>query len=100
VSVRIVIEFDAADGRATVTTEPPQPGETAAATATLEAAAAAIDAGPPAGGAPLPGQAAAAAGRAVDAGPAPEAVGPEAVGPGTVAGSESVDGGSAHGEQA
>jgi hypothetical protein len=54
--VRIVIEFDAADGRATVTTEPhPQAEEVQPATA--------------------PGVFGAAVGMAVDAGPAPDAVG-------------------------
>lgn len=74
--VRIVIEFDAADGRATVTTEPHPHGEgmQAAATATgLVGAAEATDAGPPAAGTPLTGQTAALV--AVDAGPAPDAVG-------------------------
>jgi hypothetical protein len=75
VSVRIVIEFDAADGRATVTTEQHPQGEgMQATTATgLVGAAEATDAGPPAGGTPIPGQMAAVV--AVDAGPAPDAVG-------------------------
>jgi hypothetical protein len=75
VSVHIVIEFDAADGRATVATEPHSQGEgMQAATATgLVGAAEATDAGPPAGGTPLTGQTAAVV--AVDAGPAPDAVG-------------------------
>lgn len=70
--VRIVIEFDAAEGRATVTTEPHPQGEgLRAATATgLVGAAEATDAGPPAGGTPLTGQTAAV--MAVDAGPAPD----------------------------
>ena len=72
--VRIVIEFDAADGRATVTTEPHPQGEgMRAATATgLVGAAEATDAGPPAGGTLL-GRTAAVV--AVDAGPAPAAGG-------------------------
>ena len=74
-SVRIVIEFDAEDGRATVTTEPhPQgDGKQAAPATGLVGAAEATDAGPPAAGTPLTGQAAAVV--AVDAGPAPDAVG-------------------------
>lgn len=74
-SVRIVIEFDAADGRATVTTEPHPQGEGMQAdTATeLVGAAEATDAGPPAGGTSLTGQTAAVV--AVDAGPAPDAAG-------------------------
>jgi hypothetical protein len=73
--VRIVIEFDAADGRATVTTEPHPQGEgMQAVTATGSVGAAeATDAGPPAEGTPLTGRAAAVV--AVDAGPAPDAVG-------------------------
>jgi hypothetical protein len=75
--VRIVIEFDAADGRATVTTEPhPQAGGVQPATAPgMLGVADATDAGPPAEGTPLTGQSAAAMGMAVDAGPAPDAVG-------------------------
>jgi hypothetical protein len=74
--VRIAIEFDAADGRATVTTEPhPQSEGLQPATAPgMLGVAEATDAGPPAGGTPLTGQSA-AAGMAVDAGPAPDAVG-------------------------
>ena len=84
--MRIVIEFDAADGRATVTTEPQLQAEgMQPATAT--------DAGPPADGAPLTGQVAAAVGVAVDAGRAPDAVG-------AIAGSEGVDAGAADGEHA
>lgn len=73
-SVRIVIEFDTADGRATVTTEPHPQGEgMQGATATgLVGAAEATDAGPPAAGTPLTGR---TAGVAVDAGPAPDAGG-------------------------
>ncbi|HEY6416534.1 MAG TPA: hypothetical protein VIX41_09865 [Acidimicrobiales bacterium] len=73
--MRIVIEFNAADGRATVTTEPHPQGEgMQAATATgLVGAAEATDAGPPAEGMPLAGRAAAVV--AVDAGPAPDAGG-------------------------
>jgi hypothetical protein len=97
VPVRIVIEFDAADGRATVTTEPQAQGEgvqptTAAGTL---GAAAATDAGPPAEGTPLTGAAPAAVGKAVDAGPAPDAVGP-----GAAAGGEGVDAGAANEEHA
>jgi len=75
--VRIVIEFDAADGRATVTTEPhPQSEGLQPATAPgMLGVAGATDAGPPAEGTPLTGQSAAAVGMAVDAGPAPDAVG-------------------------
>jgi hypothetical protein len=92
--VRIVIEFDAADGRATVTTEPQLQGEgMQPATATGILAAAATDAGPPAEGMPLTGEAAAAVGMAVDAGAAPDAVGAA-----PVAGSEGVDAGAADGE--
>jgi hypothetical protein len=92
--VRIVIEFDAADGRATVTTEPQLQGEgMQPATATGILGAAATDAGPPAEGMPLTGEAAAAVGMAVDAGAAPDAVGAA-----TVAGSEGVDAGAADGE--
>ena len=58
-------------------------------------AAEATDAGPPAEGTPLTGQAAAAVGMAVDAGPAPDAVGA-----GAVAGSEGTDAGAADGEHA
>jgi hypothetical protein len=74
-SVRIVIEFDAADGRATVTTEPHQPGEAMQAVTAAGSAgvAGATDAGPPAEGMPLIGRAADVV--AVDAGPAPDAVG-------------------------
>jgi hypothetical protein len=72
VPVRIVIEFDAADGRATVTTEPHPQGEGIQATG-LVGATEATDAGPPAGGTALTGQTAALV--AVDAGPAPDAVG-------------------------
>jgi len=71
--VRIVIELDTADGRATVTTEP-HPQEVASPSATppgAPAAAEATDAGPPADGMPLTGQAPVARGEAVDAGPAP-----------------------------
>jgi hypothetical protein len=73
--VRIVIEFDAADGRATVTTEPHPPGEAvqAVTVAGSVGAAEATDAGPPAEGMPLAGRAAAVV--AVDAGPAPDAIG-------------------------
>ena len=86
--MRIVIEFDAADGRATVTTEPQLQAEgMQPATAT--------DAGPPADGAPLTGQAPAAVGMAVDAGQAPDAVGA-----GAVADSEGTDAGAADGEHA
>jgi hypothetical protein len=97
VAVRIVIEFDAADGRATVTTEPHPLGEgMRLATATGSVAAAeATDAGPPAEGTPLTAQATLAVGMAVDAGPAPDAAGARAV-----AGSEDVDAGAADGEQA
>jgi hypothetical protein len=90
--VRIVIEFDATDGRATVTTEPQlqaQGMQPATGTETLRAAAA-TDAGPPADGTPLTGRAAAAVGMAVDAGQAPDAVGA-----GAVAGSEGTDAGAA-----
>ena len=75
--MRIVIEFDAADGRATVTTEPhPRSEGLQPATAPgMLGVADATDAGPPAGGTPLTGQSAAAVGMAVDAGPAPDAVG-------------------------
>jgi hypothetical protein len=88
--VRIVIEFDAADGRATVTTEPPEgAGPSPARAPGTLGVVEATDAGPPADGTPLTGQAAAASGgAAVDAGPAPSAVGA-----GNVAGSE--DGGAA-----
>ena len=60
--MRIVIEFDAADGRATVTTEPQLQGQgmQAAAATGLVGAAEATDAGPPAEGTPLTGRAAAA----------------------------------------
>jgi hypothetical protein len=93
--VRIVIEFDAVDGRATITTEPhPQGGgmRPAGATGSVRAAEA-TDAGPPAEGTSLTGQATAAVGVAVDAGPAPDAVGA-----GVVAGREGVDAGAADGE--
>jgi hypothetical protein len=72
--VRIVIEFDAANGRATVTTEPhPQGDGMPAVTATGPVGSAeATDAGPPAEGTPMTGRAAAVV--AVDAGPAPDAV--------------------------
>lgn len=75
--MRIVIEFDAADGRATVTTEPHrQSGGLQPATAPgMLGVAEATDAGPPAEGTPLTGQSAAAVGMAVDAGPAPDAAG-------------------------
>jgi hypothetical protein len=75
--VRIVIEFDAADGRATVTTEPhPQSeGVQPATTPGMLGVAGATDAGPPAEGTPLTGQSAATVGMAVDAGPAPDVVG-------------------------
>jgi hypothetical protein len=75
--VRIVIEFDAADGRATVTTEPhPQSEGLQPATALgMLGVAEATDAGPPAEGTPLTGQSAAAVGMAVDAGPARDAAG-------------------------
>jgi hypothetical protein len=75
--VRIVIEFDAADGRATVTTEPhPQSeGVQPATTPGMLGVAGATDAGPPAEGTPLMGQSAATVGMAVDAGPAPDVVG-------------------------
>lgn len=74
--MRIVIEFDAADGRATVTTEPhPQAEGVQPATAPgMLGVADATDAGPPAEGTPLAGQSASAMGMAVDAGPAPDAV--------------------------
>jgi hypothetical protein len=90
--VRIVIEFDATDGRATVTTEPYPPGEdTQPATPTEPlGAAAATDAGPPAEGTLLTGHAAAAVGIPVDAGAAPDAVGA-----GAVVGSEGTDAGAA-----
>jgi hypothetical protein len=97
--VRIVIEFDAADGRATVTTEPHPQGEgmhLAAATG-LVGAAEATDAGPPAEGTPLTGQPAAAVGVAVDAGSAADAAG---AGAGVAAGSEGVDAGAADREHA
>ncbi len=92
--MRIVIEFDTADGRATATTEPhPQAGDTPLATvAGALGVAGATDAGPPADGMPLAGQAATASGEAVDAGPAPSAGGASAV-----AGSEK--GGDGHGQQ-
>jgi hypothetical protein len=95
--VRIVIEFDAADGRATVTTEPQLQGEgmQAAAATGLVGAAEATDAGPPAEGTPFTGHATAAMGMAVDAGPALDAAGA-----GTIAGREGVDAGAAHGENA
>jgi hypothetical protein len=72
--VRIVIEFDA-DGGATVTTEPHPQGEgmQALSAAGSVGPAEATDAGPPAEGTPLTGRAAAVL--AVDAGPAPDAVG-------------------------
>jgi hypothetical protein len=97
VAVRIVIEFDAADGRATLTTEPHSEGEgmQPATASRLPGAAEATDAGPPAEGTPLTGQAAAAAGVAVDAGSAPDAVGA-----GAVAGSEGTDAGAADGGHA
>ena len=93
--MRIVIELDAADGRATVTTEPQLQGDgMQPATATgMLGSAAATDAGPPAEGMPLTGEAAAAVGMAVDAGAAPDAVGAA-----PVAGSEGVDAGAADGE--
>jgi hypothetical protein len=74
--VRIVIEFDAADGRATVTTEPHPQSEVLppATDPGMLGVAGATDAGPPAEGTPLTGQSA-AVGMAVDAGPAPDAVG-------------------------
>ena len=83
--MRIVIELDTADGRATVTTEPHLQGVDAAfATASrVLGVAEATDAGPPADGTPLTGQAAATSGEAVDAGPAPSAGGA-----GTVVGSD------------
>ena len=83
--MRIVIEFDTADGRATVTTEPHPHGVDVALTSDFGALAVggATDAGPPADGAPLTGLAAAASGVAVDAGPAPRTGGA-----GAVAGSE------------
>jgi hypothetical protein len=79
--VRIVIEFDAADGRATVTTEPYPPDEDMqpATAPRVLGVTEATDAGPPAEGVPLAGQAAAAVGMAVDAGPAPDAAGAGAV---------------------
>jgi hypothetical protein len=81
--VRIVIEFDAADGRATVTTEPAEgAGASPAMAPGTLGVVEATDAGPPADGTPLTGQAAAAGG-AVDAGPAPSAIGSD-----DVAGSE------------
>jgi hypothetical protein len=75
--VRIVIEFDPADGRASVTTEPhPQGDGVQPATAPgMLGVAGATDAGPPAEGTPLTGQSAAAVGMAVDAGPAPDVAG-------------------------
>ena len=75
--MRIVIEFDAADGRATVTTEPhPQAEGVQPATAPgMLGVAGATDAGPPAEGTPLTGQSAEAVGMAVDAGLAPDGVG-------------------------
>jgi hypothetical protein len=93
--VRIVIEFDAADGRATVTTWPHGNGEAVqpATAIGLVGAAEVTDAGPPAQGTPLTGQAAAAVGTAVDAGPAPDAVGA-----GAVDASEGVDAGAVGGE--
>jgi hypothetical protein len=73
--VRIVIEFDAADGRATVTTEPAEgAGASPAMAPGTLGVVEATDAGPPADGTPLTGQAAAAGGAAVDAGPAPSAI--------------------------
>ncbi|MGH2475762.1 MAG: hypothetical protein ACRDIL_10895, partial [Candidatus Limnocylindrales bacterium] len=65
--MRIVIEFDAADGRATVTTEPQLQGQGMQADAAtgLVGAAEATDAGPPAEGTPPTGRAAAVV--AVDA---------------------------------
>jgi hypothetical protein len=97
VLVRIVIEFDAAYSRATVTTEPHPHGEgMQPGTATgLVGAAEATDAGPPAEGTTLTGQTAAGLVMAVDAGPAPDAVGA-----GVIAGSESVDAGAADREHA
>jgi hypothetical protein len=79
--VRIVIEVDIADGRATVTTEPhlqgvPLPTVTPPG---VLGVAKATDAGPPADGMPLTGQAAAASGAAVDAGPAPSIGGDGAI---------------------
>jgi hypothetical protein len=83
--VRIVIEFDTADGRATVTTEPHPHGVDVplASDSGALAVGGATDAGPPADGAPLTGSAAAASGVAVDAGPAPRTGGA-----GAIAGSE------------
>jgi hypothetical protein len=86
--VRIVIEVDIADGRATVTTEPhlqgvPLPPVTPPGALGV---AEATDAGPPADGMPLTGQAAAASGEAVDAGPAPS------TGGGATAGNEGAAG--------
>ena len=79
--MRIVIEFDTTDGRATVTTEPhPQgAGMTPEMAAGALGVAEATDAGPPADGSPLTGQAPAASGEAVDAGPAPSVGGASAV---------------------
>jgi hypothetical protein len=90
VPVRIVIELDTADGRATVTTEPHLQGvDLPPVTPTgVLGVADATDAGPPAEGTPLTGQAAAASGEAVEAGPAPSAGGA-----GAVAGSEEGGGG-------
>jgi hypothetical protein len=95
--VRIVIEFDTADGRATVTTEPQLQGEgmqVAAATGSVGAAEA-TDAGPPAEGMSLIGQATVAMRMAVDAGPALDAGGA-----GAIAGREGVDAGAADREHA
>ena len=73
--MRIVIAFDTADGRATVTTEPDPQGEGTPPTTAAGrlGMAEATDAGPPADGMPLTAQAAAPSGEAVDAGPAPGA---------------------------
>ncbi|MGH9227878.1 MAG: hypothetical protein ACRD07_03950 [Acidimicrobiales bacterium] len=75
--MRIVIELDTADGRATVTTEPHLQGvdATFVTPSGMLAVAEATDAGPPADGTPSTGKAAATRGEAVDAGPAPTAGG-------------------------
>jgi hypothetical protein len=89
--VRIVIEFDTADGRATVTTDPDLRGVDVAPSGP-PGVSEATDAGPPAEGTPLTGRAAPASGKAVDAGPAPSTGGA-----GAAAGSE--EGGDGDGGQ-
>lgn len=87
--MRIVIELDTVEGRATVTTEPdPQGLALSSATPPGALGAEATDAGPPADGMPLIDAAPAASGEAVDAGPAPSTGGH-----GAVAGSEEGSGG-------